>query len=80
MDGIFRSDVTQQDEQAETVRADDRGRLCHPPLTTVPAPVEQVGRVLIDLILDTRDTQIAPRIVLSGRPRMREPTDPVKVA
>jgi len=51
---------------------------CHPPLTTVTAPVEQAGRILIDLLLGTRDTQVAPRIVLPAVLRVRDSTGPAK--
>jgi DNA-binding LacI/PurR family transcriptional regulator len=49
---------------------------CHPPLTTVTAPVEQAGRTLIDLLLGTRDIQRAPRIVLPTVLRVRDSTGP----
>ena len=45
---------------------------CHPPLTTVTAPVEQAGRTLIDLLLHTRDVQRAPHIVLPTVLRVRD--------
>jgi DNA-binding LacI/PurR family transcriptional regulator len=49
---------------------------CHPPLTTVTAPVEQAGRMLIDLLLGTRDVQHVARIVLPTVLRVRDSTGP----
>jgi DNA-binding LacI/PurR family transcriptional regulator len=49
---------------------------CHPPLTTVTAPVEQAGRMLIDLLLGTRDVQHMARIVLPTVLRVRDSTGP----
>jgi LacI family repressor for deo operon, udp, cdd, tsx, nupC, and nupG len=49
---------------------------CHPPLTTVTAPVEQAGRTLIDLLLGPRDVQRTPRIVLPTVLRVRDSTGP----
>jgi len=49
---------------------------CHPPLTTITAPIEQAGRTLIDLLLGVRDVQRAPLIVL----RARDSTGPAKPA
>ena len=51
---------------------------CHPPLTTVTAPVEQAGRTLIDLLLHTRDGQRAPQIVLPTVLRVRDSTGPAR--
>jgi DNA-binding LacI/PurR family transcriptional regulator len=53
--------------------------LCHPPLTTVTAPVEQAGRILIDLLLGARDIQVAPHIVLPTVLRVRDSTGPAKM-
>jgi hypothetical protein len=56
---------------------------CHPPLSTVTAPVEQAGRTLIDLLLGSRDlvgardARSAPRIVLPTVLRVRDSTGPV---
>ena len=53
---------------------------CHPPLSTVTAPVEQAGRTLIDLLLGPRDVQRdvqrAPHIVLPTVLRVRDSTGP----
>jgi DNA-binding LacI/PurR family transcriptional regulator len=49
---------------------------CHPPLTTITAPIEQAGRMLIDLLLGVRDVQRAPRIVLPTVLRARDSTGP----
>jgi DNA-binding LacI/PurR family transcriptional regulator len=49
---------------------------CHLPLTTVTAPVEQAGRMLIDLLLGTRDVQHMARIVLPTVLRVRDSTGP----
>ena len=49
---------------------------CHPPLTTITAPVEQAGRTLIDLLLGPRDIQRTPRIVLPTVLRVRDSTGP----
>jgi LacI family transcriptional regulator, repressor for deo operon, udp, cdd, tsx, nupC, and nupG len=49
---------------------------CHPPLTTVTAPVEQAGRMLIDLLLGTHDVQHVARIVLPTVLRVRDSTGP----
>lgn len=53
---------------------------CHPPLTTVASPVEEAGRALVGLLLDSRpDTVVLPtelRVRAStgapGRPRNRD--------
>jgi DNA-binding LacI/PurR family transcriptional regulator len=37
---------------------------CHPPLTTIAAPIDQAGRTLIYLLLGVRDVQRVPLIVL----------------
>jgi DNA-binding LacI/PurR family transcriptional regulator len=56
---------------------------CHPPLSTVTAPVEQAGRTLIDLLLGARDlvgardARSAPRIALPTVLRVRDSTGPV---
>jgi hypothetical protein len=47
---------------------------CHPPLSTVTAPVEQAGRTLIDLLLNPRDVRPAPHIVLPAVLRVRDST------
>ncbi len=47
---------------------------CHPPLSTVTAPVEQAGRTLIDLLLNPRDARCAPHIMLPGVLRVRDST------
>ena len=49
---------------------------CHPPLTTIAAPIEQAGRTLIDLLLGTRDVQHVPHIVLPTVLRARDSTGP----
>jgi DNA-binding LacI/PurR family transcriptional regulator len=49
---------------------------CHPPLSTVTAPVEQAGRTLIDLLLGARDVRSAARIVLPTVLRVRDSTGP----
>jgi DNA-binding LacI/PurR family transcriptional regulator len=49
---------------------------CHPPLSTVTAPVEQAGRTLIDLLLNPRDVRPAPHIVLPAVLRVRDSTGP----
>jgi LacI family transcriptional regulator, galactose operon repressor len=46
---------------------------CHPPLTTVTAPTEEAGRVLVDLLLGGRAPD-AERIVLPVRLRVRGST------
>jgi DNA-binding LacI/PurR family transcriptional regulator len=51
---------------------------CHPPLTTVTAPIEQAGRMLIDLLLGVRDVQRVPHIVLPTVLRVRDSTGPAK--
>ncbi len=51
---------------------------CHPPLTTVTAPVEQAGRTLIDLFLGRRDAERLPRIVLPTVLRVRDSTGPAR--
>lgn len=51
---------------------------CHPPLTTVTAPAEQAGRMLIDLLLGTPGTQRAPQIVLPTVLRVRDSTGPAR--
>jgi LacI family transcriptional regulator, galactose operon repressor len=49
---------------------------CHPPLTTVTAPVEEAGRTLVD-VLTSDDGATAPtRTVLPARLRVRESTGP----
>ncbi len=53
---------------------------CHPPLTTITAPIEQAGRTLIDLLLGVRDVQRAPHIVLPTVLRARNSTGPAKPA
>jgi LacI family repressor for deo operon, udp, cdd, tsx, nupC, and nupG len=53
-----------------------RKGFCHPPLTTVTAPVEQADRTLIDLLLGPRDVQRAPHIVLPTVLRVRDSTGP----
>jgi DNA-binding LacI/PurR family transcriptional regulator len=49
---------------------------CHPPLTTIAAPIEQAGRTLIDLLLGVRDVQRVPHIVLPTVLRARDSTGP----
>jgi DNA-binding LacI/PurR family transcriptional regulator len=49
---------------------------CHSPLTTVTAPVEQAGRMLIDLLLGTRDVKPTPHIALPSVLRVRDSTGP----
>jgi DNA-binding LacI/PurR family transcriptional regulator len=51
---------------------------CHPPLTTITAPIEQAGRTLIDLLLGVRDVQRVPLIVLPTVLRARDSTGPAK--
>jgi DNA-binding LacI/PurR family transcriptional regulator len=51
---------------------------CHPPLTTITAPIEQAGRTLIDLLLGVRDVQRVPHIVLPTVLRARDSTGPAK--
>lgn len=51
---------------------------CHPPLTTVTAPVEQAGRALIDLLLGGHDVRRAPQIVLPSVLRVRDSTGPAR--
>lgn len=51
---------------------------CHPPLTTVTAPVEQAGRMLIDLLLGSYEFELAPRIVLPVVLRVRDSSGPAK--
>ena len=45
---------------------------CHPPLTTVASPVEEAGRALVGLLLDSRET--GQRIVLPTELRVRAST------
>jgi DNA-binding LacI/PurR family transcriptional regulator len=49
---------------------------CHPPLTTITAPIDQAGRTLIDLLLGERDGQRAPQVVLPTVLRARDSTGP----
>lgn len=50
---------------------------CHPPLTTVAAPVEEAGRMLMDLLLAPEDGDADPRqVVLPTRLRVRDSTGP----
>jgi DNA-binding LacI/PurR family transcriptional regulator len=49
---------------------------CHPPLTTITAPIEQAGRTLIDLLLGVYDVVGAPQIVLPAVLRARDSTGP----
>jgi DNA-binding LacI/PurR family transcriptional regulator len=51
---------------------------CHPPLTTITAPIERAGRTLIDLLLSIRDVQHVPHIVLPTVLRARDSTGPAK--
>jgi DNA-binding LacI/PurR family transcriptional regulator len=53
---------------------------CHPPLSTVTAPVEQAGRTLIDLLLGARDIRGGPSIVLPTVLRVRDSTGPAAAA
>ena len=48
---------------------------CHPPLTTVTAPTEEAGRVLVEMLLGGRASD-AERIVLPVRLRVRGSTGP----
>ena len=48
----------------------------HPPLTTVTAPVEQAGRMLISLLLGTRDVKPTPHIALPTVLRVRDSAGP----
>jgi LacI family transcriptional regulator, repressor for deo operon, udp, cdd, tsx, nupC, and nupG len=50
---------------------------CEPPLTTLAAPVEQAGKVLVDVLLETlRGGGGVQRIVLPTQLRVRESTGP----
>lgn len=55
---------------------------CHPPLTTITAPIEQAGRVAIDMLLSSLSTNgldVAPtrsREILSTHLTIRESTGP----
>jgi DNA-binding LacI/PurR family transcriptional regulator len=51
---------------------------CHPPLTTVAAPLEQAGRTLIDLLLGARAGQRPLQVVLPTVLRLRESTGPAR--
>jgi DNA-binding LacI/PurR family transcriptional regulator len=53
---------------------------CHPPLTTISAPIEQAGRTLIDLLLGAHDAGPVPQIVLPAVLRARDSTGPVSQA
>ena len=50
---------------------------CHPPLTTVTAPTEEAGRVLVDVLLGGRAPD-AERIVLPVRLQVRGSTGPAR--
>ncbi|MBL8927894.1 MAG: LacI family DNA-binding transcriptional regulator [Pseudonocardia sp.] len=50
---------------------------CHPPLTTVTAPTEEAGRVLVDVLLGGH-AQDAERTVLPVRLRVRGSTGPAR--
>jgi DNA-binding LacI/PurR family transcriptional regulator len=49
---------------------------CQPPLTTVTAPIEQAGRMLIDLLLGARDAPRVPHVVLPAVLHVRDSTGP----
>jgi LacI family transcriptional regulator, galactose operon repressor len=49
---------------------------CQPPLTTITAPVEQAGRMLIDLLLGAHDVRLGPQVVLPAVLRARDSTGP----
>ena len=50
---------------------------CHPPLTTVAAPTEEAGRLLVDVLLGDRAADGEPeRIVLPAPLRVRASTGP----
>jgi LacI family transcriptional regulator, galactose operon repressor len=51
---------------------------CHPPLTTITAPIERAGRTLIDLLLSIRHVQHVRHIVLPTVLRARDSTGPAK--
>ncbi|MGI5133118.1 LacI family DNA-binding transcriptional regulator [Pseudonocardia sp. CA-107938] len=50
---------------------------CHPPLTTVAAPVEEAGRRLVDALLAGPDAPFAERTVLPTTLLVRDSTGPV---
>jgi len=50
---------------------------CDPPLTTVAAPVEEAGRMLVDMLLAGDDGAADPRqVVLPTRLHIRDSTGP----
>ena len=49
---------------------------CHPPLTTVTAPVEEAGRRLVDALLAAPGAAFAERTVLPATLLVRDSTAP----
>ena len=52
---------------------------CHPPLTTVTAPVEQAGRLLVDQMLTVLAGSAGTQLNLPSELRIRESTGPVPI-
>jgi DNA-binding LacI/PurR family transcriptional regulator len=54
---------------------------CHPPLTTVTAPIERAGRVAVSMLLSRLDSRVAPparrAVLLPTHLTIRESTGPV---
>ena len=52
---------------------------CHPPLSTVSAPVEEAGRLLVDQMLTVLAGSAGTQLNLPSELRIRESTGPVPI-
>ena len=53
---------------------------CHPPLSTVSAPVEEAGRLLVDQMLAVLAGSAGTQLILPSELRIRESTGPVPIS
>ena len=53
---------------------------CHPPLSTVSAPVEEAGRLLVDQMLTVLAGSAGTQLNLPSELRIRESTGPVPIS